>query len=50
VDKARSRDTGGSGLGLHISQKIALLHGGRIDVRSEEGKGSEFTLYLPIKG
>jgi signal transduction histidine kinase len=50
VDKARSRDTGGSGLGLHISQKIALLHGGRIDVQSEEGKGSVFTLYLPIKG
>jgi signal transduction histidine kinase len=50
VDKARSRDTGGSGLGLHISQKIALLQGGRIDVQSEEGKGSTFTLYLPIKG
>jgi signal transduction histidine kinase len=50
VDKARSRDTGGSGLGLHISQKIALLHGGRIDVESEEGKGSVFTLYLPIRG
>lgn len=49
VDKARARDTGGSGLGLHISQKIALLHGGRIDVQSEEGKGSSFTLYLPIK-
>lgn len=50
VDKARSRDTGGSGLGLNISQKIALLHGGRIDVQSVEGKGSIFTLYLPIKG
>lgn len=49
VDKARARDTGGSGLGLHISRKIALLHGGSIDVRSEEGKGSIFTLYLPIK-
>jgi signal transduction histidine kinase len=50
VDKARARDTGGSGLGLHISQKIALLHGGRIDAQSEEGKGSVFTLYLPIRG
>lgn len=49
VDKARARDTGGSGLGLHISRKIALLHGGSIDVQSEEGKGSVFTLYLPIK-
>jgi signal transduction histidine kinase len=49
VDKARARGTGGSGLGLHIAQKIALLHGGSIDVQSEEGKGSTFTLYLPIK-
>lgn len=49
VDKARARDTGGSGLGLHISRKIALMHGGRIEVQSEEGKGSTFTLYLPIK-
>jgi len=49
VDKARARDTGGSGLGLHIARKIALLHGGSIDVVSEEGRGSVFTLYLPIK-
>jgi signal transduction histidine kinase len=49
VDKARARGTGGSGLGLHITRKIALLHGGRIDVQSEEGKGSVFTLVLPIK-
>ena len=49
VDKARARGTGGSGLGLHIAQKIALLHGGSIDVQSDEGKGSVFTLYLPIK-
>ena len=49
VDKARARDTGGSGLGLHIARKIALLHGGNIDVSSQEGKGSIFTLYLPLK-
>ena len=49
VDKARARDTGGSGLGLHISRKIALLHGGSITVKSEEGKGSVFTLYLPMR-
>ncbi len=49
IDKARARDTGGSGLGLHIAKKIALLHGGNIEVKSEEGKGSVFTLYLPKK-
>ncbi len=50
VDKARARGTGGSGLGLHIARTIALLHGGSIEVQSEEGLGSVFTLYLPIKG
>lgn len=50
VDKARARGTGGSGLGLHIARTIALLHGGSIEVQSEEGVGSIFTLYLPIKG
>ncbi len=49
IDKARARGTGGSGLGLHIAKKIALLHGGHIDVKSEETKGSVFTLYLPRK-
>ena len=49
VDKARARGTGGSGLGLHIARKIALLHGGSIDVQSVEGEGSVFTLYLPLK-
>jgi signal transduction histidine kinase len=49
VDKARARDTGGSGLGLHLARKIALLHGGSIDVASEEGRGSTFTLYLPLR-
>ncbi|MFA5675116.1 MAG: HAMP domain-containing sensor histidine kinase [Christensenellales bacterium] len=47
IDKARARGTGGSGLGLHIARKIALLHGGSIEVKSEEGRGSVFTLYLP---
>jgi len=37
----------GSGLGLHLSQRMANLLGGRIDVTSEPGKGSEFTLRLP---
>ena len=48
VDKARSRETGGTGLGLHIVRRIALMHGGRVDVESEEGKGSVFTLVLPL--
>ncbi len=49
VDKARARKTGGTGLGLHISQRIVRLHGGEITVNSEYGKGSTFTLMVPIK-
>lgn len=49
VDKARSRDTGGSGLGLSISKNVILKHGGTIDVQSEVNKGSTFTITLPIK-
>jgi two-component system, OmpR family, phosphate regulon sensor histidine kinase PhoR len=47
VDRGRSRDTGGTGLGLAIVKHIALAHGGRVDVRSEEGRGSTFTIGLP---
>ena len=49
VDKARSRETGGTGLGLHIVQRIALLHNGRIEVKSEKGVGSVFQLIVPIR-
>jgi signal transduction histidine kinase len=38
---------GGTGLGLPTTRKIVEAHGGRIDVQSEVGKGTKFTLYLP---
>ena len=47
TDKARSRELGGSGLGLSIVKWIAEAHGGTIDVTSTLSKGSVFTLRLP---
>jgi two-component system, OmpR family, sensor histidine kinase SenX3 len=47
VDKARSRNTGGSGLGLSIVRHVADNHHGSITVVSNEGHGSTFTLTLP---
>ena len=47
VDPARSRDRGGSGLGLSIAKAIALAHQGTIQVQSQLGKGSLFTVRLP---
>jgi signal transduction histidine kinase len=47
ADKARSRELGGSGLGLSIAQWIAHAHGGRVTVESKLQKGSTFTLWLP---
>ena len=45
-DQARSRAEGGTGLGLAIVKHIVQAHGGRIDVRSQEGVGSEFIITL----
>ena len=47
VDKSRSKSTGGSGLGLTISKEIIEAHGGEIEVKSEEGKGTTFILKIP---
>ena len=49
VDKARSRATGGTGLGLAIVRHVAENHGGKVEVASELGSGSTFTLLLPAK-
>jgi two-component system phosphate regulon sensor histidine kinase PhoR len=48
VDKGRSRELGGTGLGLSIVKHIAEAHGGRVAVESRLGKGSKFTVTLPL--
>ena len=47
VDRARSRATGGSGLGLSIVRHVIAHHGGTVSVMSEEGRGATFTVVLP---
>lgn len=47
ADASRSRSTGGTGLGLSICMAIAQLHGGTIQVKSQVGNGSIFTVTLP---
>jgi signal transduction histidine kinase len=47
MDRSRSRDQGGFGLGLAIAQQIAQLHGGEITVASQVGIGTQFSVTLP---
>ncbi len=49
VDKSRSRKLGGTGLGLSIVKHIAQLHGGRVEVKSTPGKGTTFTIRIPVQ-
>ncbi len=48
VDKARSREIGGTGLGLAIVKNICLKHDGNVEVESKDGKGTTFTITLPL--
>lgn len=48
VDKARNRASGGSGLGLSLAKSFAAAHGGKIEAASQVGKGSTFTVHLPL--
>jgi len=48
ADSSRTRSSGGSGLGLSIARWIVTIHGGTIDVTSEEESGTTFTIRLPI--
>jgi two-component system phosphate regulon sensor histidine kinase PhoR len=50
VDTARSRELGGTGLGLAIVKHIVNHHRGLLEIDSEPGKGSVFTVHLPVAG
>lgn len=49
VDHSRSRETGGTGLGLAIVKHVVSRHQARLDIVSEEGKGSTFNIVFPAK-
>ena len=49
TDKTRNRETGGTGLGLSITYRTIIMHNGSIQVESEEGQGSTFTVQIPMR-
>jgi two-component system phosphate regulon sensor histidine kinase PhoR len=49
VDRSRSRATGGTGLGLAIVKHVLIRHQGELIIDSEEGRGSRFTVLLPLQ-
>ncbi len=50
VDKSRSRELGGAGLGLSLGRLFVELHGGRIEVRSKKEEGTTFEVIVPRAG
>ncbi len=48
ADKARSRKSGGAGLGLSLCQMIAQAYGGRLEIQSEVGKGTTISMIRPV--
>ena len=47
-DQSRARETGGTGLGMAITQGLVLAHDGTINVKSTKGVGTTFTVTLPL--
>ena len=48
ADESRDKKSGGSGIGLAIVKQLTEIHGGFVEVRSEVGKGSQFSVFLPV--